>query len=280
MYHIAGVGWACVGPTTLTMIGQYFNKRRGFANSVTAAGASAGGLLFAPVMTKLLQEYGFQGCMLLLGAMNLHLMISAVLYRPVNFYDKPTEQISSKNRSKGIRDKSEQRTDVELFRVNASNSAPTEGKEIDDDSEIYGEKQNRATTIVDLLQTLIKFFDFGLFRNPVFVLLQISFALVATGSRLTTIYIVAHAKEQGIDRQRIATLLAVYSAVDMSGRVLIGVVSDLRKVRASVIVSACATVVGVTSLFLQFYTSYWLLMVFMVVLGLASGAPPLSSASL
>ena len=43
----------------LAVIGLYFKKHRGLANSIFAVIGSVGGLVFAPVVTRLFQEYGY-----------------------------------------------------------------------------------------------------------------------------------------------------------------------------------------------------------------------------
>lgn len=50
---LQGLGIACMQPIALTMVGSYFDKRRGFANSIAVSGGSLGGLIFAPLLTTL-----------------------------------------------------------------------------------------------------------------------------------------------------------------------------------------------------------------------------------
>lgn len=73
-------------PTALTMVSHYFEKRRGFANCITITGSSIGSLIYAPLITKLLNDYGYQGCMVLLAAIMLHGCVCGALFRPLSFY--------------------------------------------------------------------------------------------------------------------------------------------------------------------------------------------------
>ena len=73
-------------PVSITMIGIYFDKRLGLANSIANSGGSFGGLVFAPLITIMFQYYGYSGTMLLCGAFFLHGFVSGALFRPQTFY--------------------------------------------------------------------------------------------------------------------------------------------------------------------------------------------------
>ena len=79
---------ACMEPITVTMVGNYFDKRRGFANSIANSGGSLGGLLFAPLLTAMFDNYGYSGAMLLCGGFYLQVFITAALFRSQSFYTK------------------------------------------------------------------------------------------------------------------------------------------------------------------------------------------------
>ncbi|XP_045210169.2 monocarboxylate transporter 5-like [Mercenaria mercenaria] len=83
---LQGVGAGFMQPTALTMVSLYFEKRRGLANSIAVSGGPVGGLLFAPLITKLLSAYGYQGCVLVLAGILLNGCVSGALFRPILFY--------------------------------------------------------------------------------------------------------------------------------------------------------------------------------------------------
>ena len=88
MFVVSGLGMACMEPITVTMLGNYFDKRRGFANSIANSGGSLGGLLFAPLLTAMFDNYGYSGAMLLCGGLYLQVFITAALFRSQSFYTK------------------------------------------------------------------------------------------------------------------------------------------------------------------------------------------------
>ncbi|XP_076834186.1 monocarboxylate transporter 9a [Brachyhypopomus gauderio] len=105
---VGGVGCGLVYVATLTITCQYFDKRRGLALGIVTTGTSVGGFLYATLQNELIELFGLEGCLLIVGALSLNLMACAGPMRPLNFpsyylkqkavlghtdeplYDKPT----------------------------------------------------------------------------------------------------------------------------------------------------------------------------------------------
>ena len=84
----SGCSQAIILAPSMTLLGQYFDKRRGLANCIAQAGASAGSLVFPVLIRALLNTYSLHGTLLFVGAMNLHMLVSGSLLRPLSFYKK------------------------------------------------------------------------------------------------------------------------------------------------------------------------------------------------
>ncbi|KAJ8310514.1 hypothetical protein KUTeg_012379 [Tegillarca granosa] len=82
----AAVGMAH-GPT-LVMVGKYFNKKRGLANSLANIGAGIGGLIFPPLIRFMLDFYGLRGTLMIISGVMFNISIIAALLRPLEFYSK------------------------------------------------------------------------------------------------------------------------------------------------------------------------------------------------
>ncbi|XP_043192341.1 monocarboxylate transporter 9-like [Amphibalanus amphitrite] len=78
-----GVGQCFANIPGTLMVSKYFVKRRGLANSITAASAAIGGVFFPLMVQGMLEEYGIPGTYLMLGGIHMHTIISAMLYRPM-----------------------------------------------------------------------------------------------------------------------------------------------------------------------------------------------------
>ena len=79
---------AMLHPPMLAMIGMYFNKHRGIANSIFTGSGAVGGLIFAPVVTTIFQEFGYTGALLLISGLLFHAFVSAALLRPPQWFTK------------------------------------------------------------------------------------------------------------------------------------------------------------------------------------------------
>ena len=79
------------------MIGIYFNKHRGLANSIYLGAGAIGGLTFAPVVTTLFEKFGFTGAMMIFSALLLHSQVVTALMRPPSWWVKAECVKTSKN---------------------------------------------------------------------------------------------------------------------------------------------------------------------------------------
>lgn len=75
-------------PPMFGILGVYFKKHRGLANSIFTGGGSVGGLIFAPIVVKLFEEYQFTGTMLIISGLLMNIFVAALLMRPIESYTK------------------------------------------------------------------------------------------------------------------------------------------------------------------------------------------------
>ncbi|XP_045200121.2 uncharacterized protein LOC123554208 [Mercenaria mercenaria] len=94
---LGGVGLAMIVPPMLAIIGVYFNKHRGLANSIFTAGGSVGGLIFAPVTVKLFDEFQYTGAILIISGLLMNIWVSALLMRPIESYSKKKTHLKDKD---------------------------------------------------------------------------------------------------------------------------------------------------------------------------------------
>ncbi|XP_054747128.1 monocarboxylate transporter 9 [Anastrepha obliqua] len=83
---IQGIGFGLIVPTSYTTFNNYFVKKRvmwmSFAQSLIGLGT-----MFYPVgMQKLMDLYGFRGCLLVLAAINSHAILGMLLMQPVEWH--------------------------------------------------------------------------------------------------------------------------------------------------------------------------------------------------
>lgn len=87
-----------------SILGTYFSKHRGLANSIFASGAPVGGLIWAPVIVRLFDTYGYSGTMLIISGLLMNIFVSAALLRPMEYYTKRQKTTNANtNRLNAIR---------------------------------------------------------------------------------------------------------------------------------------------------------------------------------
>lgn len=93
---IVGVGFALLYQATSVVIAMYFRKRLATAYSI---GRSGMGLTFAlaPFTQLLLEQYAWQGALLILGGLMLNLVASGMLLRPINIWPSSSSFTSEKS---------------------------------------------------------------------------------------------------------------------------------------------------------------------------------------
>nr|XP_023024053.1 monocarboxylate transporter 13-like [Leptinotarsa decemlineata]XP_023024054.1 monocarboxylate transporter 13-like [Leptinotarsa decemlineata] len=82
---IGGIGRALTFVTAVVSIAFWFEKKRTIALGLAASGTGVGTILFPPLTTYLLSEYGWRGTMLLLGGCFLQMCVCGALMRDPNW---------------------------------------------------------------------------------------------------------------------------------------------------------------------------------------------------
>ncbi|XP_048757283.2 monocarboxylate transporter 12-like isoform X2 [Ostrea edulis] len=235
------------------LVGKYFERRRGMANGIINLGGSIGGLAWPPVITYLLNDYGLQGTLLIVGAVCLHLIPVGLLMRPIDLGAKE-ESTHSLEIATGFEEGNE-------HLVSPSNHDPencfieTESSQIEQSSEAKIER-NCCRQCSSLI------FNFALFKNSSFLLLVVMSFLVSFGCVLPLTYIPPFAEDRGIQRNRIGYLVTISAASDIVSRTIFIFLADNRKVKRYHMMAIGLMGGGVVCLLANFYTTFITISVF------------------
>jgi hypothetical protein len=88
-------------PTTV-LIGFYFRRRRSLATSITKCGVGVGAVIYPPLVTHFLAQYGLRGSLLLCGGISLNTLAAALLLRPIAMYKRKDKDDCNKLRGSQI----------------------------------------------------------------------------------------------------------------------------------------------------------------------------------
>ncbi|XP_068159983.1 monocarboxylate transporter 7 [Drosophila tropicalis] len=83
---VQGLGFGLIVPTSYTTFNNYFVKNRVLWMSFAQTLIGLGSMLYPIVMQKLIQYYGFRGCLLVLTGLNAHAILGMLLMHPVEWH--------------------------------------------------------------------------------------------------------------------------------------------------------------------------------------------------
>lgn len=78
-----GTGAGLSFPPTVYIVTSYFVRLRGLANGICISGSAFGSIILPPILRYLLEEYGYRGAVLIMGAITLNTWVAAIFYEPV-----------------------------------------------------------------------------------------------------------------------------------------------------------------------------------------------------
>ncbi|XP_076243696.1 monocarboxylate transporter 12 isoform X1 [Calliopsis andreniformis] len=91
---MVGIGAGLTFPPTVYIVTAYFEKLRGFANGLCISGSAIGTIILPPFLQYLLDNFGYRGAVLIMGAVTLNTLVCGLLYHPVeqHMITVPVEQ--------------------------------------------------------------------------------------------------------------------------------------------------------------------------------------------
>ncbi|XP_015598488.1 monocarboxylate transporter 9 isoform X2 [Cephus cinctus] len=99
---LVGTGAGLSFPPTVYIVTSYFERLRGLANGLCISGSALGSIILPPVLGILLQEHGYRGTVLIMGAVTLNVWASALLYEPVEKHMKLVPVVENPESQKSI----------------------------------------------------------------------------------------------------------------------------------------------------------------------------------
>ena len=289
---VAGFGFALASLPALTMIGRYFKRRRSLANGLSRSGGGAYFFL-APLLQYLLNLYGWQGCLLVIGGLELHLIACALLLRPVHlkeeleFVSKPTlerhrasllppsvsdDAFAGEETKNGftsgivarraLSGKQQMKAKLKEVEMRVKQYGITESLIVDNFPEVepvYQPKKKRTL-------------DFALLKNPLWAVVTLNLVLTQFGYTITLVHTVARAKLLGIGEYESASLLSLIGLAEIVAQLSSGAFADrgyLRRINLhKIYIFVMAVATGCSLL----CNSYPTMAIYCIIFGCGSGS--------
>ena len=285
-----GFGFALASLPALTMIGRYFKKRRSLANGLSRSGGAATFFL-APLLQFLVDSYGWQGCLLVIAGLELHLIACAMLFRPVRLKEelefKPDETLEKHRKS--IRPSIAEEEDWAAMgnRINSgfvARRALADKKRIKEmQKEIEQRVQQYGVTeslIVDHFPTIEPVYepkkkrtlDFSLLKNPLWAVITVNLVLTQFGYSITLVHTVARAKLNGIGEYESALLLSMIGLSEVCAQLSSGAFADRASIRRIHLHKIYIAIMALATIYSLFAETFLAMSIYCVVFGSGSGS--------
>jgi MCP family monocarboxylic acid transporter-like MFS transporter 12 len=133
----AGLGMALAFSAIIVTVGTYFDKKRGLAYGLMMASGSLGGLVCAPFLSMLLNEYSVKGALMIMAAISSHIIACGALLCPPSFY------VKKRNKSSPIGSLHSSKEELDLLVARVKNQCIIDHRVFQSDPNIILQNGNR-----------------------------------------------------------------------------------------------------------------------------------------
>uniref|UniRef100_A0A8C1TJK9 Monocarboxylate transporter 5-like n=2 Tax=Cyprinus carpio TaxID=7962 RepID=A0A8C1TJK9_CYPCA len=245
---VVGLGFALLYQATSVVTVTYFRKRLATAYSI---GRSGMGLTFAlaPFTQLLLDQYAWQGALLILGGLMLNLVASGMLLRPINVRPPASPMSNSTLHNAGSE------KDPLKDHMNGNTSISNGTSKMDK----------------NLNENPKKVLDFSLLKNPFFCIYTWSLVFSQLAYFIPYFHLSARARNLGIDPMDASFIISVAGITETVAQLASGWVTDRNLVHKYHYHKAYLILCGVVNLLSPLANSYILLMVYAVFFAIFCG---------
>lgn len=240
----------------MVCLGHYFEKRRSFALGLSVCGTGVGTFVWAPVVRILIDEYGWRGTTLILTGVILNLTIFSALLRPPNSqYTKSKDNILIKDyMSSESASYNHMTEDTEHITVDESKELSPDSYtkvEMNDVTHIFVETHTITKFKIvrhNCFSSVLEYYDFSLFRNPVFLIFLLSNFSTLLGLNAPYVYLPDRSQEKGISKTDSAFFISIIGVTNTFGRIIFGWLADRKWVNRIMLCTVSLVISGIITI--------------------------------
>ncbi|XP_052406353.1 monocarboxylate transporter 7 [Carassius gibelio] len=283
MGMVAGLGYCLTFLPTVTILSQYFSKRRSLVTSIASTGECFSLLALAPAMNALKEQIGWRNCLIVIGVMQASIIVCGALLKPIVIKPKPTTPEGSTSPLKEPESKYDQENELTrtslgsvdsgVQSVTSSQINLSEGQEsTEKEKKTLKEKEEEENKQPMLPETPIKqeledssasrpkLLDFSVLRDASFNCYAL-FGLFATlGFFAPQLYIIELSVSRGVSRDSATYMLSAMAVAEILGRLSMGWALNRRPIRKIYILLICTVLLCPVLVAFTFVTEFWGLM--------------------
>ncbi|XP_053890719.1 monocarboxylate transporter 9 isoform X2 [Malaclemys terrapin pileata] len=298
---IVGLGCGLLYTATVTITCQYFDKRRGLALGLISTGSSVGLFIYAALQRELIELYGLDGCLLIVGALSLNILACGSLMRPLELSDSPLpeksclEKVPDQYLIYYEKENVEENTSIlekgysEEKSVNNMSSRDCKQDSILNknglisihakETDTYKQKVVEQTYFCKQLakkkwQLYLNYWEetLFLFKNKVFSSLFIAILLFDIGGFPPSLLMEDVARSSNISEEEyVMPLISIIGIMTAVGKLVLGVLADFKWINTLYLYVITLIMTGVALVAIPFAKSYIMLAVLSGILGFLTG---------
>ncbi|KAE8577340.1 hypothetical protein XENTR_v10004539 [Xenopus tropicalis] len=230
---ISGLGYCLTFLPTVTILSQYFERRRSLVTAVASTGECFAVFAFAPAITALNDLIGWRCCLLMVGALQLNIVVCGSLLRPITI--KPPDVAKSPAKGEALESAymlENEQTLTSIDSIDSGVEVSTSPKNLPTGLKPARSpeppRERKETAERPEPEPLL---DFSVLRNPSFICYAL-FGLFATlGFFAPSLYIIPLSLSLGIDRELSPYMLSAMAISEVFGRIGAGWILNKKPVR-------------------------------------------------
>ncbi|KAF5270912.1 hypothetical protein FQA39_LY08293 [Lamprigera yunnana] len=256
---LTGLGLGLIMPSTFVAVNNYFTTRKSQAVGLSMAGTGVGQMLIPQVVRFLLDEYGFQGTTLILGALCLNGLPGALLFHPVAWHLQATEALD------------EEKQPLLLKNIQSPQSS-TYTKNSEDGEFPKGSNQRK-----NCLKKVVDFFNFELLQDMRFLHIMVGLALVYTCTVAFNMLLPFFLQNGvGLNRAETALCMSLLSGADIISRCTLPVMTKWLRISHRMTFLVGTVIWGIIRSILAEQTKYEIIIFLCILCGYIRAAPVLT----
>eukprot|EP00058_Branchiostoma_floridae_P020928 XP_002606418.1 hypothetical protein BRAFLDRAFT_57286 [Branchiostoma floridae] len=232
---ITGFGVSLMYSPSMIMVGKYFHKGHATANGIAISGTGVSMFVLSPLSQFLIDEYRWNGALLIFAGITLNGCVCGALLRPLH-----------------------------LEGAGKVEEAETENEEATDSSKT-------CEAVVLLCRRVVEMFDVTLLKSRQFLVYSLSFFGLMLGYSMSFPHLVSHAQGLGVEKTQAAFLLSILGIVETVARPVNGWLSDRLPVRKLYYYMVGCVGLGICNVAIPHSRTYAALVACMVFYGISSG---------
>ncbi|KAG5202786.1 hypothetical protein JEQ12_002369 [Ovis aries] len=266
---VSGLGFCFSFLPTVTILSQYFDKRRSVVTAVASTGECFAMFAFAPAITALKEMVGWRYSMLFVGLLQLNLVVCGALLRPIVIVGTlgTPETPAPEHRKEAQYMLENEKTRTSIDSIDSGVELTTSPKSVPGHpaaAEPAAELQARGRPGAPLL-------DFSVLTESSFVCYTLFGLFVTLGFFAPSLYVIPLGLSLGLDRDRAALLLCAMAVAEVFGRIGAGLVLNREPIRKVYIELVCVVLLTLSLFTFTFAAGFWGLMACSVFSGAMIG---------